>query len=63
MPTKTRVEEVEELVEAAKRKVHGDIIVKRFNETEEENAEWLKKFDEDLESYVGYRLELDKLSK
>ena len=43
-------------VEAAKRQVWRDIIMKRYSQTQEDTEKWAANFDRDLEEYVQARI-------
>lgn len=46
----------EQRVEAAKRQVWRDIIMKRYSQTQEDTEKWAANFDRDLEEYVQTRI-------
>lgn len=46
----------EQRVEAAKRRVWRDIIMKRYSQTQEDTEKWAANFDRDLEEYVQARI-------
>lgn len=46
----------EQRVEAAKRQVWRDIIMKRYSQTQEDTEKWAANFDRDLEEYVQARI-------
>jgi hypothetical protein len=46
----------EERVEAAKRQVWRDIVMKRYSQTQEDTEKWAANFDRDLEEYVQARI-------
>lgn len=46
----------EQRVEAAKRQVWHDIIMKRYSQTQEDTEKWAANFDRDLEEYVQTRI-------
>ena len=46
----------EQRVEAAKRQVWRDIIMKRYSQTQEDTEKWTSNFDHDLEEYVQARI-------
>ena len=46
----------EQRVEAAKRQVWRDIIMKRYSQTQEDTEKWTANFDHDLEEYVQARI-------
>ena len=46
----------EQRVEAAKRQVWRDIIMKHYSQTQEDTEKWAANFDRDLEEYVQTRI-------
>ena len=46
----------EQRVEAAKRQVWRNIIMKRYSQTQEDTEKWAANFDRDLEEYVQTRI-------
>ena len=46
----------EERVEATKRQVWRDIVMKRYSQTQEDTEKWAANFDRDLEEYVQARI-------
>ena len=50
----------EQRVEAAKRQVWRDIIMKRYSQTQEDTEKWAANFDRDLEEYVQARIAVAK---
>ena len=46
----------EQRVEAAKRQVWRDIIMKRYSQTQEDTEKWAANFDRALEEYVQARI-------
>ena len=57
---RTRLEEVKELVEQARKRIYADLLVKKY---ESDQDHWLSVFDSDLEEYVQRRVELALLEK
>ena len=50
----------ERRVEATKRQVWRDIVMKRYSQTSEDTEKWAANFDRDLEAYVQARIAVAK---
>lgn len=55
-PYNRSMNDKEQRVEAAKRQVWRDIIMKRYSQTQEDTEKWAANFDRDLEEYVQARI-------